>query len=421
MNARIAIAATVAALVIAAAFWIVRRDTPPPAAAPPVEASQPQVLYWYDPMKPEVHFDAPGRSPFMDMALVPKYAESGDAGTVSIDPRIAQNLGVRTAAVTRGTFWQRVDTTGRVEVDERTRLAVALRADGWVEALHVRSAGGFVAAGAPLADVYSPTIAAAERELSLAVTSKSDALVAAALVAAARAQLEALGVGRPRIDALVRGATPEPRFTLFAPRAGYVMRLNVQQGQAVAPAEPLLELASHDPIWVLADVPERQASWIAVGGPAEVRLPSLPGRVLEGQIDYLYPELDTVTRTLRARVVLANPDDALHPGMFANVTLFGGARRDVLLVPSEAVIRTGERTVVVVAEDGGRYRPTDVGVGAERRGQTIVESGLVEGQSVVVSGQFLIDSEASLRGAAHRAGGAPIESGGHDHAHGATP
>jgi Cu(I)/Ag(I) efflux system membrane fusion protein len=414
VNRRLVLAASAGALVllVAAVWWTQRAHDADAhsqhANVAPGGRSEPRVLYWYDPMKPDVHFDAPGRSPFMDMDLVPKYADGTAAAGVGIDPRMAQNLGVRTAPVVRGTFWQRVDTTGRVEIDERTLVAVTVRAEAWVERLHVRAEGEFVAEGEALATLYSPTMATAEREYALARSSGD-----AALVDAGRSQLAALGADRDRIDALAQGAPADARFVLRAPKAGYVMRLGVREGDAVVPDSPLLEIVSHDPIWVLAAVPEVQSSWISRGKSVEVRVPAHPGRIFEGTVDYLYPELDEATRTQRVRVVLPNPDDDLHPGMYADVAIFGGARRDVLLVPSEAVIHTGERTVVVVAESQGRYRPVPVRVGAERDGQTVVLDGVEEGQSVVTSGQFLIDSEASLRGAFERM--APV------HAHGDGP
>jgi Cu(I)/Ag(I) efflux system membrane fusion protein len=180
------------------------------------------------------------------------------------------------------------------------------------------------------------------------------------------------------------------------------MRLSTREGAPIVPDVPLFELVGHDPLWVLVNLPESQSASVAIGSAVEVRAEAFPGQTFEGSIDYLYPELDMGTRTRRARIVLDNPADALHPGMFVDVSLTARLQGDVLLVPSEAVIRTGHRDVVIVATEHGAYRPAQVVVGAERNGTTVIASGLDEGDLVVTSGQFLIDSEASLRGAYNR-------------------
>lgn len=355
-----------------------------------------EVLYWYDPMRPDQHFDKPGKSPFMDMQLVPKYAANGGMGMststlVEIDPRMAQNLGMRTAPVTTGTFWQRVDAVGSVMVDERRVVSVEARATGWVERLDVRSVGDTVARGQVLAGIYSPELLAAQEELALA-----QKLGDKTLVDAARTRLNLLGVNG--------AGGVRQRVAITAPQAGVVMELMIREGAQVTPGMPLMKLADLSKVWVQVEVPEAQAAWVAVGKPAEARLKGLPGRTFEGTVDYVYPLLDTQTRTLRARLVFDNADGALKPGMYAQATLFGGAKADVTLVPSEAVIRTGTRNVVLVAEDVGRYRPVEVVLGPERNNEIVVMEGLQAGQQVVVSGQFLIDSEASLLGAYQRMG-----------------
>lgn len=353
-----------------------------------------QVLYWYDPMRPDQHFDQPGKSPFMDMQLVPKYAAgdgSRDGGltVVEIDPRMAQNLGMRTAPVTTGRFWQRVDATGSVAVDERRMVTVTSRATGWVERLDVRAVGESVRAGQVLARVYAPEVLAAQEELAL-----GRELDDPVLVDAARTRLRLLDV---RAD-----ATPQRQFAVVAPQAGVVTDLMVREGAELTPGMALMTLADLSRVWVLVEIPEAQAGWVRVGTPAEARLRSQPGEALAGEVEFLYPQLDAPTRTLRARLAFDNVDGHLRPGMYADVALFGGPRDDVTLVPSEAVIRTGTRSMVIQAEAEGRYRPVAVTLGDERDGQFIVLDGLTAGDEVVVSGQFLIDSEASLLGAYQR-------------------
>lgn len=365
-----------------------------PADAP--KAAERKPLYWYDPMKPDQHFDAPGKSPFMDMELVPKYADEAAMGAeggtvVSIDPRMAQNLGMRTAEVKTGSFWQRVDAVGSVAVDESRIAVVEARAAGWVERLDVRAVGDTVRAGQVIAGLYSPELLAAQEELALARK-----LNDATLIEAAQTRLKLLNAGT--------SGRPQRQTLVTAPQSGVVTELMVRQGAQVTPGMPLLKLADLSKVWILVEVPEAQASWVGVGKPTEARLKSLPGEVFEGTVDYVYPLLDTQTRTLRARLAFDNADGAFRPGMFADVTVFGGAKHDVTLVPSEAVIRTGTRSVVLVVESEGRYRPVDVLLGPERQDEIVVTQGLEPGQQVVVSGQFLIDSEASLLGAYNRIG-----------------
>jgi membrane fusion protein, copper/silver efflux system len=350
-------------------------------------------LYWYDPMVPDQHFDKPGKSP-MNMQLVPKFGDdsddSGDSGTiVEIDPRQAQNLGLRVAEVKSGTFFQRVDAVGSVAVDERRIVTVESRTAGWIEHLDVRAEGDPVKKGQRLAALYSPDLFAAKQELKLAESSGD-----AALARASQQRLRLLG----------GGAGGGSQSGVFAPASGFVMELMAREGAQLSPGMPLMKLADLSKVWLQVEIPEVQAGWIKEGRSAEARLKSLPGEVFKGTVDYLYPQLDMGTRTLKARLVFDNPEGALRPGMFADVTLFGGPQSDVVLVPSEAVIRTGTRTVVMVAEGAGRFRPVSVEAGPERNDETVILSGLEAGQQVVVSGQFLIDSEASLLGAYQRIG-----------------
>lgn len=355
---------------------------------------QREVLYWYDPMKPDQHFDQPGKSPFMDMQLVPKYADRSGAGSgqgqiVQIDPQMAQNLGMRTASVESGTFWQRIDTVGSVAVDEHRIEVVEARAAGWVERLDVRAVGDAVKRGQVVAGVYAPELLAAQEELALARK-----LGDATLIDAARTRLKLLNAST--------SGEPRRRTLVYAPESGYVTELMVRQGAQVTPGMPLMKLANLSRVWILVEVPEAQANWVSVGKVAEATLKSVPGKQFEGTVEYVYPTLDARTRTVTARLAFDNPDEIFKPGMYADVTIFGGARREVRLVPSEAVIRTGVRNVVIVAEAQGRYRPVEVTLGPERQDQIVVLDGLEVGQEVVVSGQFLIDSEASLLGTYNR-------------------
>jgi Cu(I)/Ag(I) efflux system membrane fusion protein len=357
-------------------------------------------LYWFDPMKPQQHFDKPGKSPFMDMQLVPKYPDDATgsagapAGSIAIDPRVVQNLGIRLGAVERGSFARAVDTVGVVAVDEHRIEAIEVRQPGWVEELYVRAVGDSVRRGQRLAGVYAPDLLATQQELLIARNSGDPQLIEAA-----RHRLALFGLSATQIAHIDKTGQAERRVDYFAPFDGYVMDLGARQGAAVAPGTVLFQLAALDSIWINAEVPETQAAWIKTGDPATAEVPALPGEHFTGQIDYLYPELMPTTRTLKVRVVVKNLKQRLRPGMFAAVHLRGAALDQVLTVPTEAVIKTGTRSVVIVADDGTHFRPALVRVGAEHAGRSEILEGLSAGQNVVASGQFLIDSEASLRGA----------------------
>lgn len=368
-------------------------------AAPAKPARERRILYWYDPMVPDKHFDRPGKSPFMDMELVPKYANeavpqtgSAAADSVHIDPRIVQRLGIRTAPVTRSSFAPRIEATGVVEVDERRMVAVISRTAGFVERLQLRAVGDPVRRGQSVAAVYSPELYAAQEELLLAARSGD-----AALLQASKQRLALLGLSAGQIESVLRSGRAQRQAAVLSPSDGVVTELNVREGEQVQPGTPLMRIADLSHVWIGVDIPEAQGGAIGADRPVEVRLAALPGRVFEGRVEYLYPRLETSTRTLRARLVLDNPELALKPGMYAQVSLLGGARSEALVIPSEALIRTGERSLVILAEGEGRFRPALVKPGADRAGQTEILAGLQEGETVVVSGQFLIDSEANLR------------------------
>ena len=400
---------------------------PAPAAQPAAVDSAPRKpLYWYDPMVPDQHFDAPGKSPFMDMQLVPKYADdeapaappggSDDAPTraapgpeagLRIDPRMQQSLGLRLATVERQRLSQPLRAVGTVSVDEHRIEAVTARAPGWVERLAVRAVGDPVRRGALLASVYAPELLAAQEEYLLALRSGD-----ASLSAAARLRLTGFGLSEAQIARVQASGKAERRIDYHAPFDGYVMRLGAREGAAVMPGTPLFELASLDSVWIEVAVPEAQAAAVRSGDAATVELVSRPGEQRRGSVDYIYPELESSTRSLRLRVQVDNRGLLLRPGMYASVSIATAARAEALSVPSEAVIRTGLRSVVLVVEPGDRFRPVIVQTGIEAGARTEILAGLAPGQQVVASGQFLIDSEASLRGVLERL--APSADGPHE-------
>jgi len=406
--------ALVAAAAGGAGYWFAKSRMAPAsdAAAQPQEASSRKILYWYDPMAPQQHFDKPGKSPFMDMQLVPKYADdAGGGGTVSIDPRVAQNLGVRTAEVIAGSIERRIEAVGSVAWNERGVVVVQARSGGFVEKLHARAPLDPVAKGQPLVELLVPDWAAAQEEyLSLRRAGKD-----ASLAEAARNRLQLLGMSEAQIGLLEKEGKPQARITLYAPISGVIAELGVREGMTVASGAMLFRLVDLSSVWVNAEVPETQGAWLRPGAAVEARVPSFPGQVFRGRVSAILPEVNAATRTLRARVELANPGARLKPGMFATLAFAEGAGTKALLVPSEAVIRTGSRSLVIVAEGEGRFRQQDVEIGFDSGGKSEVRKGLAEGDKVVVSGQFLIDSEASLKGSGTRMEGAASETAAQTH------
>jgi Cu(I)/Ag(I) efflux system membrane fusion protein len=366
-----------------------------------------KVLYWHDPMVPGHKFDKPGKSPFMDMQLVPVYAdEAGDDGKVSISPRVQQNLGIRTAEVTRSKLLSTVEAVGSVAYNERGVALVQARSNGFVERLYVRATLDPVRKGQRLAELYMPEWVAAQEEYL--TVRRMQGPVTEGLADAARQRMRLAGMTDDHIRLVESTGKVQPRLAIIAPIGGVVSELAVREGMTVMSGAPLFRINGLNTIWVYADVPEAVAAQVRPGTTVEARTPSLPGTVFKGKVSAILPEVNAATRTLKARVELANPGSRLVPGMFVTVKFTPVARDEVLTVPTEAVIQTGKRSVVMVAQGDGKFMPVDVEVGAEANGQTEIRKGLDAGQKVVVSGQFLIDSEASLKGITTRMSDMPV-------------
>ncbi|MBN9206163.1 efflux RND transporter periplasmic adaptor subunit [Methylibium petroleiphilum] len=356
-----------------------------------------KILYYHDPMVPGNKFEKPAKSPFMDMMLVPVYADSdGDGSKVTVSPRIQQNLGVRTAPVVEGALAPEVAAVGSIAWNERDQAVVQARATGFVERLQVRATLDRVAKGQALAELYVPDwIAAQEEFLSVRRMQGSDM---AALVDGARQRMRQAGMGAALIELVERSGRTQPRFTVLAPISGVITELMVREGMTVMAGATLFRINGIATVWANAEVPESQAALLRPGAKVQARSSAAPGASFEGRVQALLPEVNATTRTLKARLELANPGGRLVPGMFVQMQFMDMRAQKALLIPTEAVIQTGRRTVVMLAEEGGRFRPVDVEIGIESSGQTEVKRGLQPGQRVVVSSQFLIDSEASLKG-----------------------
>jgi len=363
-----------------------------------------EVLYYHDPMMPGQKFDAPGKSPFMDMMLVPAYAGSAgaDAGTIEVSPRMQQNLGLRTGEVTEGPMAADVQAVGAIAWNERDLALVQARAMGYVEKVHVRATLDRVAKGQALFEVYVPDWVAAQEDYLSVRRMQGQGL--ATLLDASRQRMRQSGMNEAQIALVESSGIVQARLTLTAPISGVLTELNAREGSTVMPGMLLARINGLSSVWAEAQVPESQAAQMRVGAKVVARSPALPGTTFEGQVQALLPEVNATTRTFKVRMALRNPGGQLVPGMFVQMALSGVGQAKTLFVPSEAVIRTGQRVVVMTAEADGSFRPVEVETGLEAGGQTEIRRGLQAGQKVVLSGQFLIDSEASLKGFEARTG-----------------
>ena len=365
-----------------------------------------KVLYWHDPMVPGQKFDKPGKSPFMDMQLVPMYEDGGgSAGGVSVDPRMQQSLGVRTAEVTKGSVTPLVEAVGSVAYNERDVAVVQARSNGFVEKLYVRAPLDPVRKGQPLAELYVPDWVAAQEEYLAARRLAGTRMES--LIEGARQRMRLAGMSEEQIRHVESTGKVQSRLVTYAPIDGVVAELSAREGMTVMSGAPLYRINGLRTVWVNAEVRENEAAQVKVGNVVEARAAALPGKVFKGKVSAILPEVNAATRTLKARVELANPGGDLKPGMFAIVNFTPAVRKEILVVPSEAVIQTGRRSIVIVAQADGKFAPVEVQAGMEANGRTEIQKGLEAGQKVVVSGQFLIDSEASLRASETRMGEAP--------------
>jgi len=371
----------------------------PEPAAPPAAADVPpgKPLYYRHPHDPNRTSPVP-RQDEMGMDYVPVYAAAAGS-EVRISPAVVNNLGVRTATAQRAAPEQRAATVGYVAFDERRMRQVQPRAEGWIEGLSVRAMGETVKSGQLLFTLYSPMLESAQQEyLDAQRIGNRD------LIEASRDRLRALGLDAGAAERLARGGRASGRVPFHAPIDGVITDLAVREGAMVSPNMMVLTITGLGSLWVIAEVPESQATWVRVGTAAEVRLPSLPGEMLAGRVEYVYPELNMETRTLRARIVLDEAGPGLRPNMLANVTLLGEAGEPAVMIPRSALIRSGSDQRVVVALGDGRFAPRRVVAGAESGDRVVIREGLAEGEQVVVAGQFLLDSEANLRTGMERLG-----------------
>lgn len=371
-------------------------DTPSSAADTPTPKER-KVLYWYDPMQPQQHFAQPGPSPFMDMELIPKYAEAdsetANAGGISVDAAASQSIGLRLAETVRIPLGRQITASGLIGFNERDVAIVQARSGGFVERVWPLAAGDVVKAGQPLAELLVPDWAAAQRELLALRQFGEDSLLPAA-----RERLVLLGMPANMIVQLEKTGRVQSRYTIVAPLSGVVQSLDARAGMTLSQGQTVARVNGLANVWLEVAVPEALAASFRTGDSALINLTAFPGRDFKGRIFEIVPTLNAGSRSARVRIELPNADRLLLPGQSAQVVLADSNPNTGLAVPNEAVIRSGKRNLVMLALAEGRYLPQEVKLGPEIGNLTVISAGLQEGQSVVASGQFLLDSEASLNG-----------------------
>lgn len=361
------------------------------------KSSEPEILYWVAPMDPNYRRDEPGKSP-MGMDLIPVYAkDKGVENAVHVSSAVQQSLGVRTSKAERRSLFRKVEATGYVALDETRVSQINLRTEGWIESLLVKNEGERISKGQLLLEFYSPILVNSQKEYVQAKR-RSDSQ----LLAAAAKKLLALGMVQSDIDRLDKTSQVSNTIQVLAPQDGIITNLNVREGEFVKPDTEIMMLADLSSVWLRAEVFESQADWVAVSQSAEARLNYIPGEVFSGRVDYVYPILDPKTRTLQVRLRFDNAQERLKPNMYARVTIFGKAHPGALSIPREALIRGQENDRVVVALGDGNFTVHEVVSGIESGNWVEIVAGLEEGEEVVTSAQFLIDSEASIAGSIQR-------------------
>lgn len=351
-------------------------------------------LYWVAPMDPNYRRDKPGKSP-MGMDLIPVYKEDqsdqdAGPGIIKIAPNVVNNLGVRTAKVTRQPLTASITTVGYIQYDQDRLIHIHPRVEGWIETLYVKAQGNTVQKGDPLYAIYSPALVNAQEEFLLALQRNNQQLINAAID-----RLKALQLPTTTIEKLRKTRQVQQTVTFFAPQSGVVDNLNIREGFFVKPGMTLMAIGSLKEVWVEAEVFERQAALVKPDMAVTMSLDYLPGKTWQGKVDYIYPTLDAKTRTIKVRLRFANPNKVLKPNMFAQVVIHADSTEQRLLVPREAVIRTGRQDRVVLALGDGQFKSIAITMGKMNEHYVEVINGLKEGDSIVTSAQFLLDSESS--------------------------
>lgn len=413
MNSKIAVIAVLTlALGAGAGYWLASQQGSKPAQQV-AASSERKPLFYRNPMNPTVTSPVPAKDS-MGMDYVPVYAEdlsggAAKAGTVVIDPTVVQSIGVRTATAQSKTIGRHVRTTGRVDYDEELMARLHPKTDGWVGKQFINETGKAVKKDTILLSIYSPQLVSSEEEYLLALknveTLKHSPFAdirrgATDLLRSSRERLELLDVPEHQIRELEKTRKIKKYLHIHSPFDGIVINISAREGQYVTPKDEIYMIADLSKAWVYVDIYEYELPWIRVGDPAEMKLAALPGQTFTGKVTYIYPYLDAKTRTNKVRLEFDNSDGSLKPDMFADVTIYASRKARAVVIPSQAVIRTGRKPKVFVQTAEGSFAPRSVELGMEANGEVEVIAGIEQGERVVTSAQFLIDSESSLKEAA---------------------
>jgi Cu(I)/Ag(I) efflux system membrane fusion protein len=390
-------------------YWFAnQRMAEIPAA---MDHEEPRPLFYRNPMNPEVTSPVPAKD-HMGMDYIPVYADEDQenrAGTVTIDPVTVQNIGVRTAIVERRTLAREIHTVGRVDYDEQRIARLHPKTQGWIEELRIGTTGSVIERDEILLSIYSPQLVSSQQEYLLALknyeTLSSSPFEdvrrgASDLVESSLDRLRLLDVPEHQIETLKERREVMKLLHIHSPTEGIVINVGAREGQFVTPQSELYMIADLASVWVFVDIFEEELPWVNVGDEAEMSVMGVPGTIFRGRLTYIYPYAESRTRTIKARLEFDNSELLLKPDMFSDITIHASPREDVVVVPSEAVIRSGLREQVFLVRAPGKFEPREVEVGLSGGGMTEIRQGLVPGDEVVVSAQFLIDSESKLREAA---------------------
>jgi multidrug efflux pump subunit AcrA (membrane-fusion protein) len=364
-----------------------------------------EILYWRAPMNPTEIYDKPGKSA-LGLDLVPVYKdEMSDQKTIKIDPVTQQNMGIRLGKVTKGPLIHTLRTYGHITPDETLTAQVNLKTSGWIEKLHVDFTGKYVKKGEPLFDMYSPELVAAQEEYRVAFRTLGPSRSAGmkSMLDSSRSRLQFFDVPESEIQALEKSGKVKKTVMIRSPLSGFVIGRNAEEGSYIKAGTMVFRIADLRRVWVDAHIYEYELSMIQKGQEAEMTLPYLPGKIFSGTVAFVYPYLQPKTRDLIVRLVFQNPEMALKPEMYADIRIKAVFKGEGLMIPSEAVIRTGRRNVVFISSGNGKFVPRDVILGPSLDNERVqVLAGLTNGESVVISGQFLLDSESNLKEAVRK-------------------
>jgi Cu(I)/Ag(I) efflux system membrane fusion protein/cobalt-zinc-cadmium efflux system membrane fusion protein len=368
-----------------------------------------KILYWRAPMDPTEIYDHPGKSK-MGMDLIPVYEDEqmlGRGGTITIDPITVQNLGVKTVKVRKGDLKKIIRTIGTIDYDERRLYRINTKISGWIERLHVNYKGQEVKKGDVLLEIYSPELVSTQEEYLLALKNldmvkeslfKEIKESAESLVRSTRRRLELWDIPESEIEALEKRGAIVKTMKLVSPANGIVVHKNVEEGMFVKVGMDLFHIADLSTVWVYVTVYEYELPWVKVGQDTEMELAYIPGKIFKGKVDYIYPYLNKKTRDIKVRLVFPNPNFELKPDMYANVRIYTPVKKDTLIIPDSAVIRSGERNIVFIVREEGKFEPREIKLGVEGENNDVqVISGLLEGEEIVTSAQFLLDSESRMQ------------------------